>query len=66
MTITEQNNILRDKVNTYIKKHGIKCNFICECTGIETSFFSRFRKSKRQLNPDSIASLQKFLDKNLG
>lgn len=60
MNVEQEN--LRLKVNNIIDRYGIKANYICECTNINTAYFCRWRKGQKYLSIADTEALKKYIE----
>lgn len=53
--------IIRERLNQYISKNGIKAKYIAKQINVPDYMICRFRSNKINLNESSIESLDEYL-----
>lgn len=61
MDMSNQMEILREKLEKYITESGIKQKFIASKINVDTSVLCRFLKGERSMHIQNLNELEKFL-----
>ena len=61
MKYTGEQDKIADMLNNYIKKNGVKINFIASKIGIARETLSRFKNKKMNLHKDIIEKIVTYI-----